>query len=128
MTLKALFDGSLAWGVSFQYRDFRFLWFATLLHSLSMGMEQVALGWLVLQMTDSPFMVGVASAARMAPFFFVDILSGAIADSMPTKKKGALHGAFHFSTATSASSGLLPFCTPLAWAWSRWPLVGSFFR
>ena len=80
MTLKALFDGSLAWGVSFQYRDFRFLWFATLLHSLSMGMEQVALGWLVLQMTDSPFMVGVASAARMAPFFFVGILSGAIAD------------------------------------------------
>ena len=45
-----------------------------------MGMEQVALGWLVLQMTDSPFMVGVASAARMAPFFFLGILSGAVAD------------------------------------------------
>ncbi len=45
-----------------------------------MGMEQVALGWLVLQMTDSPFMVGVASAARMAPFFFLGIISGAVAD------------------------------------------------
>ena len=43
-------------------------------------MEQVALGWLVLQMTDSPFMVGVASAARMAPFFFLGIISGAVAD------------------------------------------------
>lgn len=45
-----------------------------------MGMEQLALGWLVLEMTDSAFMVGVSSAARMAPFFFLGILSGAIAD------------------------------------------------
>ena len=43
-------------------------------------MEQVALGWLVLGMTDSPFMVGVASAARMAPFFFLGIPSGVVAD------------------------------------------------
>ena len=43
-------------------------------------MEHVALGWLVLDMTDSPFMVGVSAAARMAPFFFLGILSGAIAD------------------------------------------------
>ena len=43
-------------------------------------MEQVAVGWLVFDLTGSPFMVGVAAAARMAPFFFLGILSGAIAD------------------------------------------------
>jgi len=43
-------------------------------------MEQVGLGWLVFEITDSPFMVGVSSAARMAPFFFLGILSGAVAD------------------------------------------------
>ena len=43
-------------------------------------MEQVALGWLVFEITDSPFMLGVAAAARMAPFFFLGILSGAVAD------------------------------------------------
>ncbi|MCH8062180.1 MAG: MFS transporter [Chloroflexi bacterium] len=69
-----------SWAASLQYRDFRFLAGATLFHALGMGMEQVALGWLVLQMTDSPFMVGVASAARMAPFFFLGIISGAVAD------------------------------------------------
>ena len=53
---------------------------STLLQSLGMGMEHVALGWLVLELTDSPFMVGLASAARMAPFFFLGILSGAVAD------------------------------------------------
>lgn len=45
-------------------------------------MEQLALGWLVYEMTDSPFLVGVSSAARMAPFFFLGILSGAIADRL----------------------------------------------
>ena len=56
------------------------MWGSTLLQSLGMGMEHVALGWLVLELTDSPFMVGLASAARMAPFFFLGILSGAVAD------------------------------------------------
>ena len=43
-------------------------------------MEQVSLGWMVLEITGSPLMVGVASAARIAPFFFLGILSGVIAD------------------------------------------------
>ncbi len=72
--------GRPAWADSFQYRDFRLLWGASIFQSLGMGMDQIALGWLVLQMTDSPFMVGVAAAARMAPLFFLGILSGAIAD------------------------------------------------
>ena len=33
-------------------------------------METVAVGWLILNITESPFMVGVAAAARMTPFFF----------------------------------------------------------
>ena len=80
MALIAYLSEHAAWAHSFRYRDFRILWGSTLLHSLGMGMEHVALGWLVLDMTDSPFMVGVSAAARMAPFFFLGILSGAIAD------------------------------------------------
>ncbi len=77
--VASLLSGS-AWARSFRYRDFRLLWAASLFHSLCMGMDHVALGWLVLDMTDSPFMVGVASAARIAPFFFLGILSGAVSD------------------------------------------------
>ena len=80
MALTAFLPRRGAWANSFQYRDFRLLWGATLFHSVGMGMEQVALGYLVLDMTDSAFMVGVAAAARMAPFFFLGILSGAVAD------------------------------------------------
>lgn len=43
-------------------------------------MESVAVGWLVFEITGSAFMVGVASAARMAPLFILGILSGAMAD------------------------------------------------
>ncbi len=43
-------------------------------------MEIVARGWLLLEMTDSAFMVGLGWAAWMAPFFFFGILSGVVAD------------------------------------------------
>lgn len=45
-----------------------------------MGMDNVALGWLVLEMTNSPFMVGVTFTARLVPQFVFGILSGAVAD------------------------------------------------
>ena len=80
MALLARLTGNAAWAASLQYRDFRFLWASTIFYSLGSGMEHVAIGWLVFEMTGSAFMVGVASAARMAPFFFLGIVSGAVAD------------------------------------------------
>ena len=68
-----------AWA-SFTYRDFRFLWGGGVFHALSWGMEMVALGWLVLELTNDPFMLGVAYAAGMAPFFFLGVISGSVAD------------------------------------------------
>ncbi len=75
MALLSYFSGNVTWAASFKYRDYRLLWVATVFQSVGMGMEHVALGWLVLELTDSAFMVGVASAARMAPFFFLGIVN-----------------------------------------------------
>ena len=47
-----------------------------------MQMEAVALGWLVLTRTDSPFLVGLIASARMA-LNFLALFSGAIADRVP---------------------------------------------
>ena len=60
------------WAASFQFLDFRLLWVSILFYSVGNGMEQVSVGWLVFELTGSSFMVGVASAARMAPFFFLE--------------------------------------------------------
>ena len=73
------------WAVSFQFLDFRLLWVSILFYSVGNGMEQVAVGWLVFELTGSSFMVGVASAARMAPFFFLGILSGTLSDRLERK-------------------------------------------
>lgn len=56
------------------------LWWSTLVSQLSFGMQQVALGWVVLAMTDSSAMVGVAFALRMAPNLIVGFAAGAISD------------------------------------------------
>lgn len=47
-----------------------------------MQMEAMALGWLVLVMTDSPFLVGLIASARMA-LNFLALFSGAIVDRVP---------------------------------------------
>ena len=70
------------WSRSFGYRDFRFLWVSILLQSAAMGMNWVVTGWLVFEISDSAFMVGVSSALGMAPFFFLGLVSGAAADRL----------------------------------------------
>ena len=74
-----------AWAFPFQSRDFRLLSVSILFYSVGNGMEQVAVGWLVFELTGSSFMIGVAAAARMAPFFFLGILSGTLSDRLERK-------------------------------------------
>ena len=69
------------WISSLKFADFRVLSFATVFHSVGFGMDNVVLGWLVFELTDSPFMVGLASALRMIPLFVLGIFSGVLADS-----------------------------------------------
>ena len=76
----ARFTGRFAAARSFQYRDFRVVWSSTMINSVGSGIDHVALAWLIMDVTGSAFLVGVLSAARMAPFFFLGIPAGAITD------------------------------------------------
>ena len=73
---------TVSWKSALKYKDFRFLWVATACQSVGFGMDNVALGWLVFELTSSPFMVGLAAALRMVPLFVLGVLSGAIADNV----------------------------------------------
>ncbi len=68
------------WAASLHVRDFRLLWASTAFYALGTGMEQVSVGWLIFELTDSALMVGVGAAARMLPFFLLGVLSGVAAD------------------------------------------------
>jgi MFS family permease len=63
-----------------RHRDFRCLGLSVFFHSLGMVAEQVVLGWFILELTDSAFMVGVALGLRNFPLLLVGIPAGVVAD------------------------------------------------
>ncbi len=65
---------------AFRFHDIRMLWISTVANQLGQGMQHVVLGWLVLDMTGSPEMVGVIFAARAAPNLFVGLIAGPVTD------------------------------------------------
>ena len=65
---------------AFRYPEFRVLWISTVFNQLGQGMQQVLLGWLVLEMTGSITMVGVVFAVRSAPNLVVGFIAGPVAD------------------------------------------------
>ncbi len=67
---------------SLQFRDFRILWAATMAMSIGFWMQQLTLAWLVLNLEDSAFFVGVAEAARLTPFLLFGLAAGTIADRL----------------------------------------------
>jgi transmembrane secretion effector len=64
-------------------RDFRCLGAAMMLSATGMMAETVVLGWLTLELTNSPFLVGVAMSMRSLPLLFVGVPGGVLADRLP---------------------------------------------
>ena len=64
---------------AFAHPGFRLFWAASFLSMSSFFMVLVARGWLVLGMTDSPFMVTAVQAVSMIPILFA-LVGGVIAD------------------------------------------------
>ncbi len=55
--------------------------------------ENVVLGWLTLELTDSPLLVGAAFGARMLPLFVVGVPAGALADRVSRRRLLVITGA-----------------------------------
>ena len=72
-----------------------------LLNSIGMMGETVVLGWLTLELTNSPLLVGAALGMRMLPLFFVGVPAGALADRFPRHRLLMLTGAGQALTATT---------------------------
>jgi MFS family permease len=67
--------------------------------------EAVVLGWLALELTDSPFLVGAALGCRALPLFFVGVPAGVIADRVPRPHLLVATGAGQ--AVTAAAMGVL---------------------
>lgn len=60
--------------------NFRFLLGGTVAASFAMWMGQIGQGWLVAQLTNSPFQLGLVQFLRGSSFLFISPLAGAIAE------------------------------------------------
>jgi Transmembrane secretion effector len=91
----------------FRLGDFRCLGASVLLNSIGMMGETVVLGWLTLELTNSPFMVGAALGMRMLPLFFVGVPAGALADQFPRHRLLMLTGVGQALTAATLGAVVL---------------------
>ncbi len=67
---------------SLRHRDFRYLWLGVVFTSAGQWIQQVTLGWLVYEMTDSAIWLGAVYGARAVPTLITAPLGGIIADRM----------------------------------------------
>ncbi len=61
-------------------RDYRLLWQGNSITSMGYWMQHVAIGWLILDLTGSPFFLGVAGFCRAAPMLVLAPVAGVLAD------------------------------------------------
>jgi predicted MFS family arabinose efflux permease len=71
---------------AFQYRDFRLLWVGAFTSSTGTWMQEIAQNWLVLEITKSPFLLGLDAFLGDIPIFLFSLVGGVIADRMDRRK------------------------------------------
>ena len=73
---------------AFRHRDFRLFFSGQLISLVGTWMQSIAQAWLVLELTNSPFRLGLVSALQFAPMLVLSFFAGALADRLP--KRGLL--------------------------------------
>ena len=68
------------------HRDFRLFWTGAFLSNVGTWMQAVAQGWLVLQLTNSPFWLGLDAFMATSPAFVFTLLGGVFADLIDRRR------------------------------------------
>jgi predicted MFS family arabinose efflux permease len=71
---------------AFEYRDFRLLWIGACTSSIGTWMQTVAQNWLVLEMTKSPFLLGLDLFLGQIPIFLFSLIGGVVADRVDRRR------------------------------------------
>ncbi len=71
---------------AFQYREFRLMWFGACTSSVGTWMQKVAQSWLVLQISGSPFLLGLDAFLGDIPIFLFSLVGGVVADRMDRRR------------------------------------------
>ena len=80
---KAFTEGTFR---SFRTRNYRLYFYGQLVSTSGTWMQAVALGWLVLRVTNSGFAVGVVTALQFLPMLLIGTYGGVIADRLDKRR------------------------------------------
>lgn len=68
------------------HRNFRLYWFGQCISLIGTWMQNIGQSWLVLQLTDSSFKLGLVSAVQFLPMTLFSLFAGSIIDRLPKKR------------------------------------------
>jgi len=68
------------------HRNYRLFWIGAFLSNVGTWMQAVAQGWLVLQLTNSPFWLGLDAFMATAPGFVFTLVGGVFADRIDRRR------------------------------------------
>jgi MFS family permease len=71
---------------AFAHRDFRLFWAGQLVSLVGTWMQSVAQSWLVLELTNSPFRLGLIGTLQFTPMLLLSFFAGALADRLPKRR------------------------------------------
>lgn len=71
---------------AFGHRNYRLFFAGQAISLIGTWMQQVAQGWLVLQLTGDPFWLGVVATAQFLPVVVLGLFAGVLADVLPKRQ------------------------------------------
>jgi MFS family permease len=71
---------------SLHYPNYRLLWLGTLISQSGDWMDQMALNWLVYQVTGSAVALGLVNLCRFFPILLFTLIGGVVADRFPRRR------------------------------------------
>ena len=71
---------------AFSHRNYRVFWIGAFVSNCGTWMQAVAQGWLVLQLTNSPFWLGLDAFMATAPGFVLTLVGGVFADIIDRRR------------------------------------------
>lgn len=103
------------------HRNYRLFWTGAFLSNVGTWMQAVAQGWLVLQLTNSPFWLGLDAFMATAPGFVFTLLGGVFADLIDRRRlllyTQVMAGIAALALATLVATGAV----------NRWMVLGFSF-
>lgn len=73
-------------GSAFRHRNYRLFWCGQLISMMGTWMQNMAQGWLVLELTNSAFLLGVLVTVQFLPVTLLTLFAGVVADHVPKRK------------------------------------------